>query len=440
MSLLLEALKRAEKAKEEARRRADEAAPSAESRRVLTRDHLPDISHPLEVLRDDVGQPARSPEYEPGAAPRPASTGTSQHTGDPKPGQAQPLQRERATARMVFEAKFREPNPRRPFFIALGALGICAAGIVVYFWYQLRPPAPLAIANPVPPVGERMRALAETAAPATTPDAPMRPIRGMPTGGRAAAEKARAAPPPAARPRPSTPAVPPTLKRQAVAAASPGGRRAPRTESAAVAAVESSTVIASRSAPDAEIHPQVETGYAAYQAGDLARAKDAYRKALADDPGNRDALLGLAAVETRLRNPAAAQELYGRVLDRDPRDIYARAGLLGLRGAQQDPVLAESQLKSLLAADPQATELQLALGNQYARQERWADAQQAYFKAFAAEPDNPDCAYNLAISLDHLHQSRLALEYYRQALALSGTRRAGFDRTAVEKRVQELAR
>ena len=49
------------------------------------------------------------------------------------------------------------------------------------------------------------------------------------------------------------------------------------------------------------------------------------------------------------------------------------------------------------------------LGNQLAQQGRWSEAQQEYFKAFASEPDNADFAYNLAVSLDHLRQPKLAL-------------------------------
>ena len=440
MSLLLEALKRAEKAKEEAQRRAAESAPTAESRRVLTKDHLPDIAQPLEIVSDEPGRTVRSPDSEALAQPRgagPASDPSRAETANA--AQSSSAQRERATARRVFEAKLREPDPRRPFFITLAVLGLCAVSIVAYFWYQLRPPAPLAIANPSQPIGERMRALAEAAAPAADPVAPMRPIRGMPTGGKATTGEARMTPPPDAKARTSArarqqPAQPRTAR------VSPQVRRAPAAESAAVASEDSSTLNARRSAPAQGIHPQVEAGYAAYQAGDLARARDAYRRALADEPMNRDALLGLAAVETRLRKPAAAEALYARVLQRDPRDVHARAGLLGLRGAQQDPVSAESQLKNLLATDPAATELQYALGNQYAKQERWSDAQQAYFKAFTAEPDNPDYAYNLAVSLDHLHKPGLALEYYRRALTLAGPRSAGFNRAAVERRVQDLAR
>ena len=68
MSLLLEALKKAEKAKEEAQKRArgDASAGDAPSafdpdstvldpgHPVTTRDQLPDISSPLEIVSDDL--------------------------------------------------------------------------------------------------------------------------------------------------------------------------------------------------------------------------------------------------------------------------------------------------------------------------------------------------------------------------------------------------
>ena len=45
-------------------------------------------------------------------------------------------------------------------------------------------------------------------------------------------------------------------------------------------------------------------------------------------------------------------------------------------------------------------------------------------------PTNADFAYNLAVSLDQLRQPKLALEYYRRALALAETRGARFDLAA----------
>ena len=95
----------------------------------------------------------------------------------------------------------------------------------------------------------------------------------------------------------------------------------------------------------------------------------------------------------------------------------------------------------MIAAQPEASFLHFTLGNQYAQQGRWAEAQQAYFRAYAGDPENPDFAYNLAVSLDQLHQTKLALEYYRRALALAAKahRRLRLP-TAARTRVQQLSR
>src|SRR5688572_19252543 len=158
MSLLLEALKKAEKAKEEAQRRArDEqggakAEPRledvAEAKPVMTRAELPDIRQPLEILSDDIRpKAAQGPRSEPPPSAAPQQSAAADRA-------TQPRAENRAQARKVFEAKIREPNPRLPFFITMGALGVFAIGVVVYFWMQLRPPSLLANPNPGRPSGE----------------------------------------------------------------------------------------------------------------------------------------------------------------------------------------------------------------------------------------------------------------------------------------------
>jgi uncharacterized protein HemY len=50
----------------------------------------------------------------------------------------------------------------------------------------------------------------------------------------------------------------------------------------------------------------------------------------------------------------------------------------------------ESRLKNLLREQRDSAALHFALGNVHARQNRWSEAQQAFFKAFSAEPEHPD--------------------------------------------------
>jgi Tfp pilus assembly protein PilF len=192
------------------------------------------------------------------------------------------------------------------------------------------------------------------------------------------------------------------------------------------------------SRPAPRVHPKVEAAYAAYMKGDLAAARGDYQDALREDASNRDALLGLAAIDLRTGRLEVAEATYLRLLQLDPNDAHAQAGLIALRGARLDPLATESRVKSMLAADPGANVLHFTLGNQFAQQGRWAEAQQEYFKAFAAHPDNADFAYNLAVSLDHVRQGKLALEYYRRAVALAERRGASFDIAAARERSAQL--
>jgi tetratricopeptide (TPR) repeat protein len=394
MSLLLEALKKAEKAKEEAQRKARGESPPADTKPVLTRAELPDIRQPLEILSDDI-KPSDSPPA-PTPPPTQAPNAPVNHAAD------------RATAKKVFEAKFNEPNPRLPFYLAMGLLGVFAMGTVGYFWYQLRPPPSLVVSNPA-------RSSQEIAAPAveTRIASPVSVASAVIPGLPAAAT------------------VPPAPPVQAAIRPAPAPRvavPAPRASAATISQV--------RLTP--QVHPKVETGYIAYLAGDFAAARADYLEALRDDGGNRDALLGLAAIDVRSGRYETAEAAYLRLLQMDPNDAHAQAGLISLRASRLDPHATESRVKSLLAADPGANVLQFTLGNQLAQQARWAEAQQHYFKAFAADPENADFAYNLAVSLDHLRQLRPALEYYSRAIALGEKRSASFDLAAARNRATQL--
>ena len=455
MSLLLEALKKAEKAKEEAQRREraesppaelrlqddapSSAGPAAEGRPVTTRAELPDISQPLEILTDDIATP------KPGAA---ANRAAPRPTPSPAP-RAQPAAKDsadlsagRASARKVFEAKFKEPNPRLPFYATLGVLGVAILGTVVYFWIQLRPAPSLVSADPRPRAPESAVAAAPAVpAPASQASpAAAQAIPGLPSAAGPAAPPAVAqAPVPAATRAPSpTPAVPrpSTMSPAERVARSSAAPRETARPAARPAEPAPQAVAASRPVP--QVNPQVESGYNAFVTGDLVKARAEYEQALRDEPANRDAQLGLAAVDVRSGLYEAAEARYLRLLRADPRDANAQAGLIALRGGRMDPQVAESRVKTLIATDPQAHVLHFTLGNQLAQQGRWAEAQQEFFKAYAAEPDNPDFAYNLAVSLDHLRQSKVAREYYQRAVTLSSARGASFDPASARARIAQL--
>lgn len=185
-----------------------------------------------------------------------------------------------------------------------------------------------------------------------------------------------------------------------------------------------------------EVSPDLAQAWQALQDGRLETARGLYQRLLQQEPRNVDVLLGMAAVMARSNAPGEAGRFYLRALDVEPNNAFAQAGLVSVLGGA-DPAGSEARLRQLLAEQPAAF-LHFALGNLHAARGRWNEAQQAYFDAYRLEPDNPDHAFNLAVSLEQISQPRSALTYYRRALALQQNRGAGFERAAVEARIAHL--
>jgi tetratricopeptide (TPR) repeat protein len=430
MSLLLEALKKAELAKQAAKAESQTAESSAAGPAVVTREKLPDITQPLEILSDEL--PSSEPAAQ-GSRAAPAERAAPEPTRYESEGA---LGAERARAQQLFEAKEMDYNPRRPFYLTVSALvliGVCYGG---YVWWQMQPRYSYSVAQTQPrtaeaaPPAATQPSVAAVPVPATPAQAASAPAAAPAA---TAAAKAPAAPAAVATIAPIQPVRPPRPRPAAARPEMPAEPARPASRAA-----ETLPAIAI-SAPAPAVDPALERGYEALQKNDLAAAREAYQRALAREPTSRDALLGLAAVDVRSGQLDSAESRYAKLLETDPRDAHALASLLSLRG-QLDPVTAESRLKNLLAIHPEAAPLHFSLGNQYAQQSRWSEAQGAYFKAYSVDPENADYAFNLAVSLDRLHQKNLALDYYQRALALAGKRAASFNTAQARARVQELSR
>lgn len=272
------------------------------------------------------------------------------------------------------------------------------------------PPAPEAA---VPPPESVAQALSESPTPSSQPEPPP-------------------APPLAAA---SAPVVPTTTERAPIEASSGMVAMAETSPQFDVAPGE---IRISRSKGVDEVNRQVMEGYAAYQSGDYGRAESIYGAVLARAPEQRDALLGLAAIAMLRGDRQQAAEHYGRLLRLNPKDTVAATALVALR-RQDNAVADESHLKLMLEQTPQPAYLHFALGNVYARQARWAEAQQAFFDAYRQAPDSADYAFNLAVSLDHLGSREAALTYYRKSLDLSDRQPANFAPSQAMSRIDSLA-
>ena len=124
------------------------------------------------------------------------------------------------------------------------------------------------------------------------------------------------------------------------------------------------------------------------------------------------------------------------MLELNPHDALAQAGIMAYSA---DAPRSEARIKTMLDRQPQVPFLHFVLGNHYAAQSNWPSAQQAFFDALRLDPNNPDYAFNLAVSLEHLRQAQRAAQQYRKALDLSERRPFAFDRDIARARLEKLA-
>ncbi len=414
MSLLLEALKKAEAAK----RREEEG--TTEVRAPDAPAPAPRITpaHELELIDDEIAQAARFAGLdvpEPAPAPAPAAA----------PGAE--------AARLLFEAKQPQPSRSSSLVWLLGGGAVLLLAVGAWVAWQVRTlEGSGQTVQPArqPPVGTGTENAA-TVAP--QPAAPASPAAAPTT----APVTAAPAPVPGTQAPVAPAALPATPTLAAVPAESSrflsGQLSAPAAAPAAAPSAPAAAPI--RITRNAPVVPQdVADGYAAFQAGEFDRARLAYERALRADPRNPDALHGLAALAQRNNDEARARQLMRRIAEVDPSDTAARVAL----SDHSDPATQEARLLDIAAAQPKSSAAALALGSLYASQGRWREAQQAWFNAYTLAPEQPDNAYNLAVSLDQLRQPRLALQYYREALTLRDRHAASFDAEAVAVRIQAL--
>lgn len=200
--------------------------------------------------------------------------------------------------------------------------------------------------------------------------------------------------------------------------------------------------------PPAGIDPTLLAAYQAFNSGDDVAAQKQYRQVLQTDVRNIDALLGMAAIALRQGRYMDANGWYQKVLEIEPRNSTALSALAnaqigndatGLSAAGSDFAATESRIKNLLAQQPEAANLHAALGNLYAAKNQWPLAQAAYFDASRFAPNNADYAFNLAVSLDQIGKSELALAQYQRALnLLNNAAASNLDRAQLEARIQAL--
>lgn len=184
---------------------------------------------------------------------------------------------------------------------------------------------------------------------------------------------------------------------------------------------------------------RLDDAWLAYEGGQYDEAKNIYNGVLLIEADNRDALLGLGAIAVIEKDHTTVRKTYLTLLKQDPRDPIASAALASLQGDETTLESDEAQLLAMLKKTPNTPQLNFALGNNYAQQNKWKLAQQSYFSAWQADDDNADYIYNLAVSLDQLNKHQQAVNFYKDSLLKSIDKQVSFSRETVEKRIAKLS-
>ena len=476
MSLLIDALKRAENAK---RGQAEpQLAPEDANTALGAEGKPPDwtLAEPVagpvvsEVAPVLPEAPSRTEpkffqtvtERRPVTTPSPVSP-TTKTTSSSGKLDSERVTKEREAAQTLFQAKRPAPRSRAGILLVGGLAALLLAAGGFYVWYsfefppsppfqptQARTPAPPVSPTPAPSVPDVKAPVAAAPEIEPVPSVPAEPpsstIAKVSQAAAVTPSEQEKSPPKSKRPRrsasPVSVAEPENLSaaelstdhtvqreiEQARQTRGPKSRRAAKNNRA--------ISIAQSERASSDFDPDLAIAYNSLLSGQRAEAKRLYSIVSERDPFNVDALLGLATIAANQGDLTGAERYYRRALELEPQQAAALAGLASI---QQPGGPSESQIKSELTRTPDSPQLHFALGNQYANQSRWDEAQQAYFDAFSLDAGNPDYAYNLAVSLDQLGQTKPATTYYRKALDLAKNRSARFRSADVASRLSELA-
>lgn len=179
--------------------------------------------------------------------------------------------------------------------------------------------------------------------------------------------------------------------------------------------------------------------YEAYERGDWQKSEHYYRLVLEKQPNQRDALLGILAIyQLNEQKRDAASGVADRLRRLYPNDNDVRLATEGLLDLSKQYRLSETELKQTQQQMSNPSEASFRLGLTLAEQQRWSEAQAAFFEAVRVSPNNPDYRLNLAVSYDHLGKYRLALDHYQQYLKLSKARAFNTDTSMIQQRIDYL--
>jgi tetratricopeptide (TPR) repeat protein/predicted AlkP superfamily phosphohydrolase/phosphomutase len=165
-----------------------------------------------------------------------------------------------------------------------------------------------------------------------------------------------------------------------------------------------------------EIHNNL--GNAHLRRGEIDEARTEFRKALALDPNNADALLNLGSIARLKGNSGEAEHYVERALRVNPNSIGALAELAELKRDRGELTESIRLYREALILHDSSPGLYLGLGDSLQRAGRYPEAEAAFVRVLELDPDSFEARYNLGVTYGQQQRIEEALRYYEAALAL----------------------
>jgi tetratricopeptide (TPR) repeat protein len=170
----------------------------------------------------------------------------------------------------------------------------------------------------------------------------------------------------------------------------------------------------------AESSPEIHNNLARIhiRAGDLDQAASEFEKALALNPHDADALLGLAGIAALKGNRARAEHLVKVALASNPDFPPALAQLGDLRRDAGDLEECVRLYREAVALHASAPHLYLGLGDCLQRAGQYPEAEAAFKRALELDPDSFTAVYNLGVTAFQQGREEEAIAHYERALEM----------------------
>ncbi len=173
--------------------------------------------------------------------------------------------------------------------------------------------------------------------------------------------------------------------------------------------------------PTPEVLTHFNLGVSFFNQREMAKAVQAYQKAIALDPTYVEAYNNLGITYQELGDSTLAFEAYQKSIEINPQYEKGHNNLgilLYQKGREEEAIEA---FQKALAINPNNVESHINLGILFKKRGQWDKGIESYKKALAINPLRGETHYNIALLYEQLGRAGLAIDHYRRFIQLSSS-------------------